>query len=261
MNPFIQIRGLFNREVSRFFQVPLQTLCAPMVNTTLYLMIFGVNLSKAFDLLNAIPYLAFLIPGLIAMAVFKNAFDNATSSVIGPKYVNELQDLRTVPLTMFQISLAKSLASFTRGAIVGVITYLIGQTFFYLTKGELLPIVSPLALIYFLFTGGLAFGFLGTAIGMWARTFEHVGAVSELILLPLIYLGGVFFDLSHLPPFWEKISLFNPLFYMINGVRYGVLGSTDISATLSAIVTLCILCISYILAHFSLKKGARYLRY
>ena len=229
MSAFIQIKGLFIREIARFFKVPLQTLGAPIVSSALYLMIFGVSLGNAIQSPDQIPYLAFLIPGLIAMSVIKNAFDNATSAIIGPKYVNELQDLRTVPLSIVQISWAKSFASLTRGLLVGLITYAVGQTFFFISEGQVLTITHPFALTYFLLVGGLSFGFLGVAIGMWSRSFEHVGAVSALVLLPLIYLGGVFFTLQNLHPIWQKISFFNPLFYIINGMRYGVLGTTDVN--------------------------------
>jgi len=260
MSALIQIQGLFVREVARFFKVPLQTIGAPIVNSALYLMIFGVSLGNSIRSPDHIPYLAFLIPGLIAMSVIKNAFDNATSAIMGPKYVNELQDLRIVPLSIQQISWAKSFASLTRGLLVGLITYIVGQVFFYITEGHLLIITHPHILAYFLIVGGLAFGFLGIAIGMISSSFEHVGAVSALVLLPLIYLGGVFFTLQNLHPFWQKLSFFNPLLYIINGVRYGVLGTTDVSFLTSGLITFVFLLLTYICAYMSLKKGVHYLR-
>lgn len=260
MSAIIQVKGLFTREVARYFKVPLQTLGAPIVSTALYLMIFGVSLGRSIQTTGSLPYLAFLIPGLIAMSVIKNAFDNSTSAIMGPKYVNELQDLRIVPLSILQITWAKSFASLTRGLLVSFITYLVGQVFFYFYEGTLLPIVAPLTLIFFLLAGGLSFGFLGVAVGMWSRSFEHINAVSALILLPLIYLGGVFFSLSHLHPIWQKISYFNPLFYIINGVRAGILGKADVNFTLSVAVILLFLIVTYFCAHISLKKGAHFLR-
>lgn len=260
MNAFIQLTGLFKREVSRYFKVPLQTIGTPIVNTALYLMIFGVSLGSSIHMRGDLPYLAFLIPGLIAMSVIKNSFDNSTSAIIGPKYVNELQDLRVVPLSIYQIAWAKSLASISRGLLVGVITYLVGQVFFYGLEGKIISIANPLALIYFLFVGGIGFGFLGIAVGMWSKSFEHINAVSSLILLPLIYLGGVFFSLENLLPIWKQISFFNPLFYIINGVRYAILGATDVSFIVSAIVTMTFVCMAYLSAHLSLKKGSRFLR-
>lgn len=260
MSSLIQFQGLFAREMARIFRIPLQTFGTPIINAALYFMIFGLSLSRSITTIDGVSYLAFLIPGLMTMSVIKNAFDNAASGIIGPKYVNDLQDLRTTPLSISQISFAKNFASLSRGLIVGLITYIIGQAFFFLTKGSFLTISSPLILIYFLLTGGLSFGFLGVAIGMWSRSFEQIGAVSALILLPLIYLGGVFFTLDHLDPTWQKLSLFNPLFYFINGVRYGVLGTIDIDVFKSILVAFLFLLITFICAHIALRKGTNYLR-
>lgn len=259
MSSFIQIKGLLTRELLRFLKLPTQTIGAPIVNAVLYLMIFGVSLGRSIHSINGISYLAFLIPGLITMSIIRNAFDNATSSIIGPKYTNELQDLRTTALSIYQIAWAKSLASLIRGLIVGLITYLVGQIFFFSIDSTGIVVQEFSILIYFLLVGGLSFGFLGVAIGMWARSFEHVGAVSSLILLPLIYLGGVFFTLKNLHPIWQKLSFFNPLFYIINGVRYGILGTTDVNPLTSTAVTSTFLLITYICAHLSLRKGTHYL--
>lgn len=260
MNRTLQMYGLYRREVSRFMRVPLQTVGAPIVNSILYLLIFGVSLGHSIRLENSTPYLAFLIPGLIAMSVIKNSFDNATSSIIGQKYVNELQDFRVTPFSIQQICLGKTLSSLTRGLFVALITYTTGQLFFYFQNGAFLPIVDPGIFAFFAVFGGLAFGNLGIAIGMWAKSFEHVGAVSMLILLPLIYLGGVFFSLDGMHSFWQKASHFNPLFYMINGIRYGMLGSTDVSLSMAIGVTLLFAIVCYILALLSLRDGSHYMR-
>ncbi|MCP5506515.1 MAG: ABC transporter permease [Chlamydiales bacterium] len=260
MNKARQMLGLFQREVARFFKVPLQTLGAPIVNSFLYLLIFGVSLGGSITIDENVPYLAFLIPGLIAMSVIKNAFDNATSSIMGQKYVNELQDHRTTPLSLQQLCLSRSLASLVRGLLVGLITYLVGQSFYLVFQGHFLPIHDPWIFLYFIIFGGLAFGSLGTAIGMWSNSFEHVGAVSMLVLLPLIYLGGVFFSLDQAHTFWQTLSHFNPLYYMIDGIRYGMLGTSDLSAPLAALVTLAFFLLCYVLALLSLRPGKNYLR-
>ncbi|MEM8728026.1 MAG: ABC transporter permease [Chlamydiota bacterium] len=260
MNRWIQISGLFKREVTRFFKVPFQTLGAPIVNSFLYLLIFGVSLGHSIQIDENISYLAFLIPGLIAMSIIKNAFDNATSSIMTQKYVNELQDHRASPLTLQQICLAKSLASLTRALLVALITYLVGQVFLLIFQGKFLVLHNPYIFLFFAFFGGLAFGNLGTAIGMWSKTFEHVGAVSMLILLPLIYLGGVFFRPENTHFFWQKVSHINPIYYIINGIRYGFLGKSDIHFLLSGSATFLFFIVCYGLALISLRKGSNYLR-
>lgn len=260
MDRTTQFFGLFRREVRRYFKVPLQTIGAPIVNSALYLLIFGVSLGNSIHLEGNIPYLAFLIPGLIAMSLVKNAFDNSTAAIIGQKYVNELQDLRVTPLTIGQLCFSKTTASFSRGILVGIITYIVGEVFYLVWQKEFLGIADPLILTFFVIFGGLAFASLGIAIGMWAKSFEHISAISMLILTPLIYLGGVFFNLETAPIFWRTLSHFNPLFYIINGVRYGMLGVADISLMTAIGVTLLFFIVCYAMALFSLRKGSRYLR-
>lgn len=260
MNRSIQFWGLFSREVRRYFKVPLQTLGAPIVGTSLYLLIFGISLGGSIHVQENVPYLAFLIPGLIAMSIIKNAFDNSTSAIVGPKYTNEMQDLRTTPFSINQISFAKTLASLSRGILVGVITYSVGQLFYYLRLDSFMEITHWGSLFFFIVFGGMAFGQLGIAIGMWASSFEYIGAVSMLVLLPLIYLGGVFFDLQNAHHFWQFVSHMNPLFYIINGIRYGILGQADVNMTLAVFVTLAFFLITYVLSLLSLRKGSHYLR-
>lgn len=260
MKWWIQTSGLFTREVARFFKVPLQALGAPIINAFLYLLIFGVSLGHSINLGESVSYLAFLIPGLIAMAIIRNTFDNATSSIMGQKYVNELQDNRIAPLTSQQLCLARAAAALTRGLLVGVITYLVGEIFFFTLHGTFLIFYNLSIFLFFAVFGGLAFANLGIAIGMWSKSFEHIGAVSMLVLLPLIYLGGVFFSLENAHLLWQNISRINPLYYMINGMRYGFLGISDVHFALAASVTLLFFMICYILALMSLRKGSNYLR-
>ncbi len=244
----------------RYFQVPLQTIGAPIISSALYFLIFGVSLGSAIQSEASIPYLVFLIPGLLAMNMVKNAFENSTGCITGAKYVNELQDLRTAPLTKEQIIWAKSLASLSRGFIVGILTFVIGSLFYFLDSGLFLTIKHPLILVLFMTVGTLTFAQLGIAIGMWAKSFEQIGGVSAFILTPLIYLGGVFFTLENLHPIWQKISLFNPLLYIINGFRYGIIGKSDTNILLAFSITLAAFIICHLLAYRTLQKGSNYYR-
>lgn len=260
MNPWTAFFSLFRREVSRFFKVPLQTLGTPIINTLLYLLIFGVSLGESIDLEGKVPYLAFLIPGLVAMAAIKNSFDNSSSAIIGQKYHNELQDLRVTPLSLHQLYFAKNGASLLRGALVALITCFVGECFHWICEGSFLPLAHPFIFLYFVLIGSAGFASLGCAVGMWSNSFEKVGAFSSLLLLPLIYLGGVFFSLERVHPIWQLLSHFNPLFYMINGARFGMIGESDSSLPLAMGVTLLFLLISYCLALLSFRKGSRYFR-
>ncbi|MCH9613579.1 MAG: Inner membrane transport permease YadH [Chlamydiia bacterium] len=256
----IKFLGQFKKEVKRFCKVPYQTIGNPAISVTLYLLIFGLSLGEAIQLNGYSSYLTFLIPGLITMSTLRNCFENSTSAIVGSKYVGELQDIRVGPLSPFHIAWAKSCGSLIRGLIVALITYLIGTTFYFVQTGTLLHIKEPFWMLYFLIVGGLAFANLGVSIGMYARSFDQVGGISTFILLPLIYLGGVFFPLDRLHPFWETLSYGNPIFYMINGMRHAMLGKGDVSLLLSAGLTLVFFFIFHFIALRSLSHGRQYYR-
>lgn len=253
---FSPFYGLFKREIRRFLKVIFQTLATPLISTTLYLLIFGLSIGKEIRNIQDYPYFAFLIPGLCMMATLRNAVENASGSIVTAKFCGELEDLKMVPLSPSQITWAIGLAGLVRGGLVGGLTLMIGYFFFWFTEGHPLPIENPLHLITFLFFGGLAFAHLGLAIAMLAKNFEQVSAVNTFILLPLIYLGGVFFSLDHLHPFWQTFSKLNPLLYMVNGVRYGILGISDVSIEKSLIITIGTWLCFHLLAIYSLKKGS-----
>lgn len=252
---WIPFLTLWKKEMLRFWRVIAQTLLIPLVNSTLYLMIFGVSLGKSIQVSADHPYIAFLIPGLIMMGVLNNAFQNSSSSIATSKFHGDLEDLRTVPLVPLQIVCAMSLAGMVRGFAVGLVTYSVGQVFFYVTQNEWMVIAHPLALVFFLCTGGFAFAALGICIGFSSKSIDQLSAVGGFILLPLLYLGGVFFPLNKLHPFWQTLSKVNPMLYFINGVRYGVLGTSDISATICALFALVTLLITFGLAWRSVKNG------
>lgn len=256
----IKFYGQFRKEVKRFCKVPYQTIGNPAISATLYLLIFGLSLGEAITLKGYTSYLAFLIPGLITMSMLRNCFENSTSSIVGSKYVNELQDLRVGPITRMEILWAKGLGSLARGVIVAVLTYVIGSCFYYFQNHTLFEIQRPFWLIYFIGVGGLAFGMLGVAVGMYARSFDQVGGISTFILLPLIYLGGVFFTLDRLHPFWEVLSYGNPIFYLINGIRHAMLGHGDVALSLCAAFTFAFFLIFHFLALRSLRNGRQYNR-
>lgn len=253
---WVPFYALFKREIRRFFKVIFQTLGTPIINTSLYLLIFGVSLGEQIRVGFDLPYLAFLIPGLVTMGVLRNAFDNSSGSIITSKFCGELEDLRISPLSASQIAWANGLGGLCRGLIVGFLTLVIGQIFYLLYLGSYLSIQNPLSLCFFLFTSGLSFANLGLCIAMQAKTIEHVSAISTFILLPFIYLGGIFFSLDLLHPFWRIASLANPLLYLVNGVRYGILGISDIDISVCAIVACITTLVFHLLALLSLEKGS-----
>ncbi|MDZ4661404.1 MAG: ABC transporter permease [Pseudomonadota bacterium] len=248
--------ALVLREIRRFLKVATQTVVMPVVNSSLYLLIFGVSLGQRLSVQTEISYLAFLIPGLVMMAALNNALMNSSSSIIIAKFSGELEDLRVAPLSPENILWAMAIGGLFRGYVVGGITFLVGLAFYRFYDEQWLVISHPFVLVYFLSAGCLAFGKIGIAVALWAKNFDHVSAVTAFIVMPLLYLGGVFYSIESLSPFWRSVSQYNPLLYMINGVRYGVLGVSDVSVVTAALVTLGALVLSHFLARFSLRTGS-----
>lgn len=247
---------LFTREIARFMKVLVQTVVTPFVSSFLYLLVFGVSLGAKMPTHNGIPYLAFLIPGLMMMGLMNNSFQNTSSSVVSSKFSGDLEDLRVAPITNREIIWAMSLGGLVRGSIVAVITYLVGALFYYFETGGWLVITHPFWLLYFVILGGLIFGQLGITVAFWATTFDQLSAFSAFVLLPLTYLGGVFISIENLHPFWQMLSRCNPLLYLINGLRYGVLGASDVDLAHSVIVSFIGFIVFYAAAWYSLKKAS-----
>ena len=248
---------LYYREVFRFYKVLFQTVLTPLVNATLYLFIFGVSLGSHIELgLGGLSYLSFLIPGLVMMSVLNNSFQNSSSSIISGKFVGDLEDWRVAPLSPQSILWALSLGGLTRGGLVALMTFCVGELFFYGFHGEFLNPVHPFFLIVFLIIGGLSFALFGISVAFWARSIDHMNAVGSFVLLPLIYLGGVFFPLHGLHVFWQWVSRFNPLFYFINGVRYSLLGISDVSLSTALIVSGGAFAFFYTLALLVLNRSS-----
>lgn len=249
MTPFL---FLFRKECHRFMKVLVQTVLTPLISSTLYLLIFGVSLGSQIQMsgiMSGERYMAFLIPGLMMMGLMNNSFQNSSSSLVSSKFTGDIEDLGIVPLTRNHIIWALSLASVVRGILVAAMTMLAGEVFFYFRYGEFLSVEHPFWLFYFLVVGGLVFGQMGMMTAFWAKTFDQLSAVSTFVILPLTYLGGVFISVHSLHPIWQKISFMNPLFYFINGLRYSVLGTADVSLTASAGLAAVSLLVMYLLAH------------
>lgn len=247
---------LLRREIKRFMKVVVQTVISPFVTSFLYLLVFGVSLGSQVNDPHGLPYLAFLIPGLVMMSLMNNAFQNTSSSIVTSKFSGDLEDIRVAPITNHQFIWALMIGALVRGSVVGIITYLVGTGFYAYIQGAFLGISHPLVLLYFVVMGGFIFGLLGICIAFWAKTFDQMSAFSAFILLPLTYLGGVFISIKSLHPFWQMVSEWNPLLYLINGLRYGVVGVSDVEISRSIVVSLVGFVLFYVLAYWSLKKGS-----
>jgi ABC-2 type transport system permease protein len=226
----MNVRGflaLLHKEVLRFSNVAWQTLGAPVVTALLYLLVFAQVLEGRVQAFEGVSYTAFLIPGLMMMAVIQNAFANSSSSIIQSKVAGHIVFVLLAPLSSMELFLAFVLAAVVRGLAVGACVGLVVMVFVPLPVHNLLLVAS------FAFLGSAVLGTLGLIAGIWADKFDHVGAFQNFVIVPFSFLSGVFYSIHSLPAFWQRLSQFNPFFYMIDGFRYGFFGRSDVNPALS----------------------------
>jgi ABC-2 type transport system permease protein len=223
----IRLATLWRREVNRFMKIKKQTIGAPLLETFLYISVFGAALGSRIDKLHGIDYVVFVIPGLIMMAWATNAFSNNSSSILQQKFQGAIQDQLSSPASPAELLLAFSLGGFMRGLIVATLTFLVSVVLVGL------PVDHVLVLIPSLFLVGFFFSQLGVLIGVRAEQFDDVAFAQTFVLTPLIFLGGVFYSAALLPEPYETLTHFNPIYYMINLVRYGFVGYTEVNIWLS----------------------------
>lgn len=230
---------LFYKEVLRFGKVILQTLLAPIITALLYLLVFGHVFEDRVRIFPGVTYTMFLIPGLVMMSVIQNAFANSSSSLIQSKVTGNIVFMMLTPLSHLEFFLAFVLAAALRGILVGLGVYLVALMF------TTVPLRHPGFILLFMFLSSAVLGALGVIAGVWAEKFDQLAGFQNFIILPLSFLSGVFYSIHSLPEFWQKLSHFNPFFYMIDGFRYGFFGMSDVAPGVSlAVVTLSLALLS-----------------
>ena len=223
----IRFIALLRREVNRFLKIKRQTLGAPLLETFLYISVFGAALGSRIEKLHGVDYVVFVVPGLIMMAWATNAFANTTSSILQQKFQRAIDDQLSSPASPLELLLAFSLGGFLRGLIVAALTFAAASLLISL------PVEHGLVLVPALLLVGFFFAQLGVLVGVRAEQFDDVSFAQTFVLQPLIFLGGVFYSAALLPEPFETLTHFNPVYYMIGLVRYGFLGYSETNVALS----------------------------
>jgi ABC-2 type transport system permease protein len=240
---------LLQKEVMRFRKVAFQTVAAPVLTALLYLLIFGHVMDRHVRVYESVSYIAFLVPGLVMMSVLQNAFANSSSSLIQSKMTGNLVFVLLPPISYWEFFWAYVLAAVMRGAVVGAGVQLVTLPFAGLSLHE------PHWVLLFALAGGAIFGALGLIAAILADKIDQVAAFQNFLIMPLTFLSGVFYSVHSLPPFWQEVSRFNPVFYMIDGFRRGFFGVSDVDPVMSfAVVAGCLVAVSA-LALALLKSG------
>jgi ABC-2 type transport system permease protein len=217
------LRTLLAKEVRRFLRVPGQTLLSPLVTTTLYFVVFGWSLGSRLREVEGVPYARFIAPGLVTLGVVSNAYLNSASSLFVMKLQGTVVDLLVTPLSHGEVLAGFVAAAVTRGLIVGGVMWVVAGAF----SG--FAVAHPLLALLMLVLAAVAFASLGVMTAIWAGSFEQVNFFPTFVITPLTFLGGVFYSVKMLPPTLRGLTLANPVFYMVDGLRFGLLGVSDAS--------------------------------
>jgi ABC-2 type transport system permease protein len=248
---FHAIRAIYMFEMARTFRTLLQSIVTPVVSTSLYFVVFGAAIGSRITDIDGVSYGAFIVPGLIMLSLLTQSISNASFGIFFPKFTGTIYELLSAPVSYIEIVISYVGAAATKSIILGLIILA--------TAGLFVPleIAHPLWMIAFLVLTAVTFSLFGFLLGIWAEGFEKLQLVPFLIITPLIFLGGSFYSVEMLPPFWQTVTLFNPVVYLISGFRWSFYGIADVSVGVSLAMTVCFLAICLTTVWWIFKTGYR----
>ena len=221
------IRAIYVFEMARFFRTVMQSILSPVISTTLYFVVFGAAIGSRIDTVEGVSYGSFIVPGLIMLTVITQATSGGSFGIYFPKFIGTVFELLSAPVSFIEIVLGYVGAAATKALILGLIIFFTAHFFVDVT------VAHPLAMIAFLVLTSVSFALLGFIIGIWAGNFEQLQMIPLLVLTPLIFLGGSFYSTTMLPPFWQAVSLLNPVHYLISGFRWSFFEQADVPVAVS----------------------------
>jgi ABC-2 type transport system permease protein len=220
---WVGYKTIVRKEVTRILRIWGQTVVPPAITMTLYFIIFGNLIGRRIGEMGGFDYMQFIVPGLVMMSVITNSYGNMVSSFFGAKFGKHIEELLISPLPSWIILAGYVTGALARGLMVGAVVILVSLFF---TRIE---VQHPLVTISVLLLTSVVFAMAGMVNAIFAQKFDDIAIIPTFVLTPLTYLGGVFYSISLLPEFWQRVSVFNPILYMVNGFRYGILGVSDVS--------------------------------
>ncbi|MBN9267718.1 MAG: ABC transporter permease [Hyphomicrobium sp.] len=229
------VRAIYTFEMARWARTLMQSIISPVLSTSLYFVVFGSAIGSRITEINGISYGAFIVPGLVMMMLLTESTSNASFGIYFPRFTGTIYEILSAPVSPFEIVLGYVGAAATKSVILGLIILITASLF------VPLRIAHPVWMLSFLVLTAVTFSLLGFIIGIWADGFERLQIIPMLILMPLTFLGGTFYSIHMLPPFWQTVTLFNPIVYLINGFRWSFYEVSDVSIGVAVGMTLVFL--------------------
>lgn len=245
------IRAIYQFELARTWRTLMQSIASPVISTSLYFVVFGAAIGSRMVEVNGVSYGAFIVPGLIMMALMTESISNASFGIFMPKYAGTIYEILSAPISYVEIVIGYVGAAATKSIILGVLILATARLF------VAFDIAHPFWMLTFLILTAVTFSLFGFIIGIWATGFEKLQIIPMLIVTPLAFLGGSFYSISMLPSVWQKIALVNPVVYLISGFRWSFYGVSDVSVTVSIAMTLVFLTLCLTAVWYIFKTGYR----
>jgi ABC-2 type transport system permease protein len=248
---FYAIRAIYTFEMARTFRTLVQSIISPVISTSLYFVVFGAAIGSRVSSVEGIEYGAFLVPGLIMLSILTESLSNGSFSIYFPRFIGTIYEVLSAPVSPFEIVVAYIGAAASKSIMIGTIILA--------TSALIVPleIRHPFTMLLFLVLTSITFSMFGFIIGIWADSWEKLSIIPTLIITPLTFLGGSFYSISVLPEFWQTVTLFNPVVYLVSGFRWSFYEISDVNVTTSLLMTGLFLLICAVILHWIFRTGYR----
>jgi len=243
------IAAIYRFEMARTFRTIVQSIAAPVITTSLYFIVFGAAIGRRMGSLDGVSYGAFIVPGLIMLSILTESISNGSFGIYMPKFAGTIYELLSAPISATEIVLGYVGAAATKSVILGAVIAITARVF------VPFEIQHPFWMVAFLVLTSVTFALLGFLIGIWADSWEKIQIVPMMVVTPLTFLGGSFYSISMLPEVWQKITLFNPVVYLVNGFRWSFYGQSDVNVVLSFSMTLVFLLACLAVVNWMFRTG------